>query len=58
MHDCGEAIKIADSRVSQFDGSQYPVVNHADTLDGITGAQNKHGHEQLQTVKPVTRQQR
>lgn len=36
MHDCREAVKIADRRVSQFNGSQYPVVNHSDTLDGIT----------------------
>jgi len=53
MHDCGEAEEIADGRVSQFNGRLYPVAHHADTLDGVTGAQYQHRHQQLQAVKSV-----
>jgi len=52
VHDCREAIEIADGGVSKFDGRLDPVVDHPDSLDGITGAQYEYRHEQLETVKP------
>ena len=53
MHDCREAVKIADCGVSEFNGSLDPVVNHSDTLDGITRAQYQHRHQQLETIESV-----
>ena len=53
MHDCREAVKIANGRVAEFNGSHYPVINHSDTLDSITWAQYEHWNQQLETMKSV-----